>query len=209
MFSFLIKIIKWIFVLILPFIVLIRGAVYFHGKYDLGPWFSLGAGMFITFVLLFIYMTIVRGMVSPTLGGPQAFKRRSYLAAAVLFGYCIQGLFFISSSNLKNAALSKELRQLHPIVRMGVSTIVMIDKDLVITDATRKSSDYEKMGLPTNERSLHYPQADGYAYAIDLRTKGRSTFRNALVQNYFRLMGFKTLYHTGTAPHLHISLKPS
>ena len=92
---------------------------------------------------------------------------------------------------------------------MAVSTIVIFDKSLVITDATRKSADYEKMGLPVNERSLHYPQEDGYAYALDLRTRQRSWLRNFAVQNYFRLMGLNTLQHTGTAPHLHISLQPS
>lgn len=209
MFSVLIKIFKALVVLILPFVVLIRGATYFHGKYDMGPWMSLGGGMLITVILLSIYMTVFRGMISSRLGGVQAFKRRTYFALAALLGYCIHGLFFISSANLKNPALSEEMRQLHPIVRMAVSTIVMLDKDLVITDATRKSADYEKMGLPVNERSLHYPQADGYAYAIDLRTNGRSGLRNMAIQNYFRLMGFKTLYHTGTAPHLHISLKPT
>lgn len=193
----------------MPFVVLVRGAVYFHGHHDLGPWTSLIGGMLITALLLTIYLTVFRGMVSSSTGGVQAFKRRTYFVIAVLIGYCIHGLFFMSTSNLKNPSLSKELRQLHPIVRMAVSTIVMIDRDLVITDATRKSADYEKMGLPVNERSLHYPQSDGYAYAIDLRTNGRSSVRNFFVQNYFRMMGFKTLYHTGTAPHLHISLKPS
>lgn len=195
--------------MVLPFVVLVRGAVFFHGHYSLGPWASLIGGIIVTVVVLTIYVTVFRGMISSTLGGIQAFKRRSYFAITVILGYCIHGLFFISSSNLKNPALSEELRQLHPIVRIAVSTIVMIDKDLVVTDATRKSSDYEKMGLPTNERSLHFPQDDGYAYALDLRTRERSWLRNFAVQNYFRLMGFNTLQHTGTAPHLHISLKPS
>ena len=209
MLRFLIRIIKWLFVLILPFVALIRGAVYFHSNYNMGPWISLAAGVFITVVLLILYMTVIHGMFSSTLGSIRAFKRRTYIALLMLVGYCIHGLFFISSGNLKHSALSNELRELHPIVRMAVSTIIIIDKDLVITDASRKSSDYEKMGLPVNERSLHYPQKDGYAYAIDLRTRERSFTRNVLLQNYFRMMGFRTLKHTGTAPHLHISLKPA
>ena len=209
MFTLLIRILKWLLVLVLPFIALIRGAVYFHENYDLGPWISLAGGVAITVLVLIIYMTVIHGMFSSTLGSVRAFKRRTYIALLMLLGYCIHGLFFISTNNLKHTALSDELRDLHPIVRMAVSTIIIIDKDLVITDASRKSSDYEKMGLPVNERSLHYPQKDGYAYAIDLRTKQRSGIRNILLQNYFRIMGFNTLNHTGTAPHLHISLKPA
>ena len=209
MLSLFVRLIKWLFVLILPFVVLIRGAVYIHNKYDLGPWPSLVGGMAMTVVILVVYMSVIHGMFSNSIGGIRAFKRRSYLALFILLVYCFHGLFFISASNMKNGELADELRQLHPIVRMAVSTIIMIDKDLVITDATRKMSDYEKMGLPANERSLHFPQKDGYAYAMDLRTRNRSGARNFFLQNYFRLMGFRTLQHDGTAPHLHISLKPS
>lgn len=208
MFKILIRIVKWLMILILPFIALIRGAIYFHDK-GYSPWFSIGGGAAMTIVLLVIYLTVIRGFISPTLGGAKAFKRRGAVAAFFIFGFCIHALFFISSSNLKNKNLSNEIRGLHPIVRLAVSTVIIFDKGLVITDATRKSSDYETMGLPTNERSLHFPQKDGYAYAIDLRTNSRSIGRNLLLQNYFRLMGFKTLKHTGTAPHLHISLKPA
>ncbi len=207
LFSLLVRIIKWLFVLFLPFVVLIRSAIYFHAHMGFGPWLSMVAGITVTIILLIIYMTIIHGMFSRTLGGVKAFKTRGYVAALMLVGFCTQGLFFISSNNLKNASLSKELRSLHPIVRIAVSIVIIIDKELIVTDATRRSSDYEKMGLPVNERSLHYPQDDGYAYAVDMRTKHRSSLRNFLLQNYFRLMGFKTLQHSGTAPHLHISLK--
>lgn len=207
MISLLIRIFKWLFVLVLPFVVLIRGAIYFHADHGFGPWLSMISGVGVTLLLLVIYMTIVHGMFSSTLGGAKAFKRRGYVAAAMLIGFCIQGLFFMSSSNLKDPALSKELRSLHPIVRMAVSIVIIIDGDLIVTDATRRNGDYERMGLPQNERSLHFPQKDGYAYAIDMRTRHRSSLRNFMLQNYFRLMGFKTLQHSGTAPHLHISLK--
>ena len=196
-------------VLILPFVALIRGAIFVHHRYDNGPWISLAGGALLTVLILFIYMTVIHGMFSSTLGSVRAFKRRFYVAVLMLAGYCIHALFFISSSNLKNQSLQSELRQLHPIVRVAVSTVIMIDPSLVITDASRSQSDYRDMGLPVNERSLHFPQKDGYAYAIDLRTRDRSALRNVLLQNYFRLMGFKTLHHGGTGPHLHISLKPA
>jgi len=62
------------------------------------------------------------------------------------------------------------------------------------------------MGLKSKNHSLHYRQSNGYAHAMDLRTNGRSEVRNFMTQTFFRLMGFKTLRHIGTADHLHVSL---
>lgn len=160
-----------------------------------------------TFVVLFLYFTIVRGMLFRSVGDFDDWRRRGYLILFILIGYCGYGLFFISAGNLKNKSLAKEIRELHPIVRMAVSTVILIDRDLIITDASRHISDYDRMGLPRNARSMHFPQPDGYVYAIDLRTNNRSWLRNTALQNYFRLMGFDTLQHGGTGPHLHIGLK--
>lgn len=160
-----------------------------------------------TFVVLFLYFTVIRGFFSPTLGDLGDWRRRGYLVLFILLGFSAHALFFMNTKNLKNTALRKEIRQLHPIVRMAVSTIILVDRDLIITDAARTISDYDRMGLPRNESSMHFPQADGYVYAIDLRTNDRSWMRNMVLQNYFRLMGFQTIQHDGTGPHLHIALK--
>ena len=95
---------------------------------------------------------------------------------------------------------------MHPILRLSVSTLVYIDKDLIITDAKRLPEDYKKMGLREKGHSLHYKQNNGYAHALDLRTNNRSKIRNFLIRSYFRLMGFNTHRHVGTSDHLHISL---
>jgi hypothetical protein len=81
-----------------------------------------------------------------------------------------------------------------------------VDESLLITDLSRHPSDYEAMGLSVNPQSLHYPQADGYVHALDLRTKGRGEVRNLLMQGYFAALGFRTLRHEGTADHLHVAL---
>ena len=49
---------------------------------------------------------------------------------------------------------------------------------------------------------------DGYVYAVDLRTQGRSEIRNWALEWLFQLVGFNTLRHVGTADHLHISISP-
>src|SRR5262249_21354994 len=78
---------------------------------------------------------------------------------------------------------------------------------LVITDMARKPSDYARMGLPTNDKSMHYEQPDGWVHAVDLRTKSNGEITNWAVQRYFDVMGFSTLRHVGTADHLHVQMR--
>ena len=98
------------------------------------------------------------------------------------------------------------MTEVHPIIRLATSSLVYLDKDIIVTDAKRSPEDYRRMGLQAKKHSLHYKQQDGYSYALDLRTKGRSEFSNTLTSAYFRAMGFNVLRHGGTADHLHISL---
>ncbi|NNF36476.1 MAG: hypothetical protein HKN68_20405 [Saprospiraceae bacterium] len=198
---------KIILITILPFIILIRGSVYIHEHYDPGGMFSLIGGVIITSIVLVLYFTVFYGIIAKKVGDLGSFKRRWVIAMLILGGYTIHGLFFISTSNVKSSNLKEELSDLHPLLRISVSTIIMLDKDLIITDASRMPEDYRKMGLPSKSSSLHFKQKDGYAYAMDLRTNTRHEFRNALLKGYFWAMGFNTLRHGGTGDHLHISLK--
>lgn len=202
----LLKILRVVLIIVLPFFILIRGSVFIHNRYDLGPWMSLSGGALITAFLLFIYMTFIYRRFTKKFGDSDNLKRRSLFALALVVLYCGYGLFFISTDNFKNPALRAEISELHPLLRMGVSTFILMDKDMIITDASRVPEDYRKMGLKTAKNSLHYKQKDGYAYAIDLRTNNRNEGRNRMMQLYFKLLGFNTLRHIGTDDHLHISL---
>ncbi len=190
----------------MPFFLLIRGSIYIHTEYDLGGITSLLVGTAMTTVLLFLYMTFVYIKFTKNVGDSDNLQRRILFAFLLVASYCAYGLFFMSVDNFKNPDLKKEVRQMHPILRMGVSTFILLDRSLIITDASRQPEDYKKMGLSTPRNSLHYTQDDGYAYAIDLRTNNRNEFRNQSMRMYFYLLGFNTLRHTGTADHLHISL---
>ena len=95
---------------------------------------------------------------------------------------------------------------MHPVLRLAVSTLIHLDKEIIITDSDRMPEDYRAMGLKTIKNSLHYRQSTGYSHALDLRTMNRPEWKNILVQNFFRVMGFRTLRHSGTADHLHVSL---
>lgn len=205
--GFIYKILRVILVIVLPFFLLIRGSTFVHVNHNLGPWISLGGGAMITAVLLFLYMTFVYKRFTKKFGDSDNLQRRSLFALALVGIYCGYGLFFMSSENVKNPALKQEISDMHPLLRMGVSTFILVDKKMIITDASRVPEDYRKMGLKTARNSLHYKQKDGYAYAIDLRTNGRNEFRNSMMKLYFQLLGFQTLRHIGTGDHLHISLK--
>lgn len=197
---------KFILILILPFFLLIRGSLYAHENFNYGAYPSLLIGLVATSVLLFLYMTFVYHYWTKRLGDEDNLQRRMLFAFMLVSAYCAYGLFFLSADNFKNPSLKKEVSQMHPILRLSVSTFILLDRDLIITDGSRQPEDYRKMGLTTPNNSLHYPQKDGYAYALDLRTNNRNEIRNQLMSLYFRLLGLNILRHTGTADHLHISL---
>jgi len=200
---FLLKMLALVF---LPFIILLRVSIFTHSTYELPATLSLGCGALATAFALMIYFSFFYGKITGKIGSFDSFKRRSTLALVVVLGFVAYGLFYINGSNVKHQEIKKEFSELHPIIRLGVASIVLFDKNMIITDASRVPEDYRKMGLKTSNSSLHYKQKDGYAYAIDLRTKGRLEWANQVRQIYFRIMGFNVLRHTGTADHLHLSL---
>jgi len=194
---------KLLVFLTLPFILLIRGAIHLHESNQYPPSIALLGGIFLATILVTIYLLFFYGSLTGEVG---SIRRKLVLALFLVIGYGIHGLFFFSKSNSKSAAVQKEFTQLHPILRMSISTLIHLDQSLIITDANRQPEDYRKFGLPSKKHSLHYHQSSGYVHAVDIRTKGRGTIRNFLIRSYFKLMGFNTLRHGGTADHLHISI---
>ncbi len=195
--------VKLLFLFVLPFWLLIRGSVYLHEQYVLSAWSAIGGGVLLSAALIFLYLAYLRRI---WLGRTFGLRRTYALALALVVVYCLPCLFFLSATNAKHESVREEFTRLHPVLRLGVSTVIFLDQSLLITDADRRPEDYGRMGLPVNNRSLHYRQSSGYAHAVDIRTIGRGPIRNGLLSLYFRLMGFQTLRHTGTADHLHVSL---
>lgn len=199
---------KIILLIVLPFAILIRSATYLHIQYQWDSMACLLVSATFTTLLLFIYFSFFYGKLTGRFGDFSAVKRRILIAFLMVGVYSLHGILFFSSANLKNPALKSEIRQLHPILRLGISTLVYLDKELIVTDASRDPEEYRKMGLPTKKASLHYTQSStNYAHAIDLRTLRRAEWKNFLVKKYFDILGFNTLRHGGTADHLHVSLK--
>ena len=204
--NFFFNLFKILFIIILPFVVLIRGAVFLHEQYGLYAWFSLLGGVLMSAIILFLYFIFIKGYMTGQVGDFKSIKRKYWLALVLILVYCLPSVLYLSAANAKHSEVQKEFSDLHPILRLGISTIIFLDNDLVITDAKRQPEDYQKMGLKTKKQSLHYKQSDGYAHAVDIRVNGKGVIGNWLLKIYFNAMGFNTLRHVGTADHLHVSL---
>jgi len=204
--SLVFNLLKIIVFLLLPFIGLIRMAVFLHEHYNWFPWFSIIGGIIASALILFVYINYIRGRVIGRAGSFRSLKVGYWLSLSLVLVYCLPAVFYLSAGNAKYPKVQKEFRSLHPVLRLSISTLIVLEKDLILTDASRRPEDYRKMGLKSKQHSLHYKQKNGYVHAVDIRTKGHSGIRNGLVRLYFKMMGFNTLRHHGTEDHLHISL---
>lgn len=199
-------ILRAIFLIVLPFLILIRGSIFFYSGMDFSTWPSLAGGILVTAFILYLYMTFVYGRITGKETSARGIKQRLVFALLVVVGFSLHALVFYSNTNMKSPEVEKAYSSLHPFLKLGVSTVVLVDKELVVTDAERGKEDYERMGLEKKNQSLHFKQEDGYTYAMDFRTNDRSEWRNQALAVYFGAMGFNVLRHVGTADHLHISL---
>ncbi|MFD2531013.1 hypothetical protein [Gracilimonas halophila] len=191
---------------ILPFFILIRTSIFLNVSFGWNGWLALGGGIFATVLLLLLYVLFLFRRTS----NKRLLLKFSLAGLGTLvFAFCFYGVMYLSSVNAKNDEVRQVYRSMHPILRVAIATTTLADGDLVITDIQRTPADYAAMGIPLNERSLHFAQSSGYVHAIDLRTLGHTEFRNLLLQTSLRMMGLKTIRHVGTADHLHIALPTS
>lgn len=202
----LLQFLKVIGLLVLPFITLIRTAVYLHDTQAFGAWGSIFGGILASALLIFLYLAYLQRLLQGSAGNFRSMRRTYWIALSLVTVYCLPALFYLSATNAKYPEVREEFTSLHPVLRIGISTLIFVDKSLLLTDASRLPEDYRRMGLRTKNHSLHYTQSSGYAHAVDIRTRGHGGLRNTLITMYFKIMGFNTLRHVGTADHLHISI---
>jgi hypothetical protein len=130
-----------------------------------------------------------------------------WIALPLAIAWSVYAVFYVARVNVKSDAIQGYYMSVHPVLRVALSTVILVDPKLVITDMARTPDDYPRMGLPVNDRTKHYQQRDGWVHAVDLRTRGRGEIANRMIQFYFWIMGFSTLRHVGTADHLHVQLR--
>ncbi|PWJ34212.1 hypothetical protein BC781_111122 [Sediminitomix flava] len=202
-------VLKPILLLGFPFWLMIRGCIFLYQYFEMYTWLAFILGLAITLFVLLIYVTFIyRKLLGKQFITPLEFRWNFYFTTVLLIGYCVFAMLSFSAKNSKHPEIQAEYTSLHPFLRLGVRTLMLMDKDLLITDAKRIPKDYKKMGLATKQLSLHYVQASGYSHAMDIRVNDRSEIRNFLVTIYFRMFGFNVIRHVGTADHLHVSLSP-
>jgi hypothetical protein len=192
-----------ILVLVLPFLLLVRGSVWLYAGRGYPVWLALTLAAAATLLLVAAYGA---WLMQRWTGRPRLGTVVRWVALPLVLGYTGHALLYLSRTHAKDDQVQAEYRATHPLLRLALSTLMLTTGDLVITDLRRAPADYARMGLPLNRESLHYRQRDGWTHAVDLRTIGQTAVENWLVDHYFRLMGFRTLRHVGTEDHLHVEL---
>jgi hypothetical protein len=200
------RLVQLVILAVFLFFLFVRFSVWMYQSFEAGPWLSVLGGAGVSVIFLTICLTIVYKWMAGRIGSFKAIRWRAYISLFLVISFGVYGLIFLSESNAKGKPVADEYTSLHPVLRVGISTTILADRSLLITDASRMPEDYDNMGLGRNPSSLHYPQSDGFVHAVDIRTNGRSEERNRMLQIAFRLMGFRTLRHVGTSDHLHIAL---
>lgn len=194
---------KVLLLAVLPFFVLMRVSVFCYSHYRYPSWLALAMGAGCTLLIVTAYAAWLSQRLT---GRARLLALARGIALPLVLAYCGYTLLYLSGLNAKSERVRAYYTSLHPLLRVTLSTWILVDKDIVITDLARRPDDYVAMGLTAHDRSLHYVQRDGYAHAADLRTAGRGVVKSRLVQLYFWAMGFDTLRHVGTADHLHVEL---
>jgi len=187
----------------LPFALLVRGALVASAAWRWHAWLAVAFGALLAALAVSVvaWWTLRRLSMRPSF---RTVATRVGLPLVIVF--CSFSLLYLSGSNAKSAEIREAYPRLHPILRLAVGTVRLVDTRIVVTDVERGPTSYAAMRLPRPTNSFHYRQKDGTVHAIDLRTEGRGALRNGLVQLYFELLGFETVRHVGTADHLHVRL---
>ena len=198
-------------IIVLPFAVLVRGSVFIYEHGQTPVWLAVLTAAFLTGAVITGYAvwlarTLMKRGGRSVRGRALIMPLAKWVALPLVVFYCGYSLLYLASVNAKSPPVRAYYRSVHPLLRLALSTLILADRDMIITDMGRLPEDYAKMGLRTNTRTRHYKQSDGWIHAVDLRTTGRGAIKNRGVQFYFWLMGFDTRRHVGTADHLHVEL---
>lgn len=206
-FNFFAWILFLIFFSVLPFTMMIRSGIYMYHEYALSAWIGLSFGIIVLTSILLLYLLVGyflflrKHKVSFT-----GVKRIVLTVFFLVMSYTVFALFSFTGKNAKSDQVKQEYTQLHPYLKISLRTLLFFDNDVLITSLSRVPEDYQKMGLSSKSRSLHFVQNTGYVHAMDLRTQGRPFWMIWFSQIYFNTLGFNIVRHDGTGDHLHVSL---
>ncbi len=190
-------------------ILLVRVQLLLLAHYPTAEWPAMAAGLLAGGVTLAIAVAMALRLRSPR----RALMLLLALPTMLLTAGCLSVTHF-PRSNFKSDELRAEWYRLHPTLRNALWVARLGEGALILTDVTRKPSNYGEMGLTEPSWSSHFTSPrNGYAHAIDLRVRDAGDLRNWARQGVFLALGLKadrlggpTDRHGGTADHLHVSL---
>jgi hypothetical protein len=190
-------------------ILLVRVQLLLLAHYPTAEWPAMAAGLLAGGVTLAIAVAMALRLRSPR----RALMLLVALPTMLLTAGCLSVTHF-PRSNFKSDELRAEWYRLHPTLRNALWVARLGEGALILTDVTRKPSNYGEMGLTEPSWSSHFTSPrNGYAHAIDLRVRDAGDLRNWARQGVFLALGLKadrhggpTDRHGGTADHLHVSL---
>ena len=115
---------KWILqivlMLMLPFVALIRASLWLHQHYSLSAWMALAAGVALTSLLLIGYAYWGARRLGRRLNGNLA--KVLFLLVILYTGFT---LLYISPANVKTARVASTYQELHPLLRVTLSTFIL------------------------------------------------------------------------------------
>jgi len=197
---------RWLALIALPFLLLVRGAVVAHHLFGAPGWISVAAGSLLCAICLSVWGAWLWQRIT---GRSRRREIAMLIVLPVVVAFSVYSLGWLAHANAKSDAIEARWTDLHPALRLALGTARLADQSFVVTEIGRTRRTYDRMGLQAPRHSMHYTQSDGWVHAVDLRTLGRSGLRNRAIQAYFEVMGFDTLRHRGTADHLHVSMPNS
>ena len=105
---------RFILVVSLPFVLLIRGAIYLHKSYATQPYVSILFGTIIMTFVLILYFSVIYGKLTGMRGKKGWLKRRAKFALLIAVVYVTQSIYFLSSKNAKSPEVKREYHNLQP-----------------------------------------------------------------------------------------------
>src|SRR5439155_21919269 len=131
-------------VTLLPFLVLVKVAVFLYTREGCATMLALAGGTACTAAVVTAYAALVWHRVTGRVRLALVARR---LALPLVVAYCGYALIYLSSANAKSDRVRAYYASLHPLLRVALSTLILADRELVITDLARGPNDYATMGL--------------------------------------------------------------
>src|SRR6266567_1182326 len=137
-------------VVVLPFVVLVRGAVFFYEHGNVPSWLALSVSALLTIGLVTLYAA---SLLRRFTGRPPVLLLAKWVALPLVVSYCGFSLLYLSRVNAK-PEVRDYYGSVHPLLRLALSTWILVDDKLVVTDMCRERA-VRPLVLPLARHAAH------------------------------------------------------